>query len=81
MKEKIICPFCKKNMYFNIDSWGQAPITLYCDRCNIKIASWSFDRCIELLNKYKHSWKNKLCIYDIYRKEKKKKIKIKELNE
>ena len=37
MQNDLICPKCKKLLYFSLDEWGRTPWHLHCDNCHINI--------------------------------------------
>ena len=39
MQNNLICPKCKKPLYFNLDEWGRTPWHLHCDICKINIGT------------------------------------------
>ena len=51
-QEKLLCPNCKKELYFNIDSYGRTPWHLHCDKCNINIGCTNQSKAIELIQIY-----------------------------
>jgi hypothetical protein len=51
-QEKLLCPNCKKELYFNIDSYGRTPWHLHCENCDINIGSTSQSKAIDLIQTY-----------------------------
>ena len=52
MQNDLICPKCKKPLYFNLDGWGRTPWHLHCDFCHINIGADKQQKAIELIQKY-----------------------------
>ncbi len=48
----ILCPNCKKEIFYCYDEWGCTPIHLHCRECGINIGATSFEKSNELLKKY-----------------------------
>lgn len=52
MQNDLICPKCKKPLYFNLDEWGRTPWHLHCDFCHINIGTDNRQKAVELIQKY-----------------------------
>ena len=52
MQNDLICPRCKKPLYFCLDEWGRTPWHLHCDNCHINIGTNNQKKAIELIQKY-----------------------------
>ena len=52
MQNDLICPKCKKPLYFNLDEWGRTPWHLHCDFCHINIGTDKEQKAVELIQKY-----------------------------
>ena len=52
MQNDLICPKCKKLLYFNLDEWGRTPWHLHCDFCHINIGTDNKQKAVELIQKY-----------------------------
>lgn len=52
MQNNLICPKCKKLLYFNLDEWGRTPWHLHCDTCRINIGTDKRQKAIELIQIY-----------------------------
>ena len=52
MRDKLLCPNCNSELYFNLDSWGRTPWHLHCGNCHINIGCTSQLKAIELIQIY-----------------------------
>lgn len=52
MQNDLICPKCKKPLYFYLDEWGRTPWHLHCNFCHINIGTNKQQKAIELIQKY-----------------------------